>query len=194
MTGAQNRLEPRAMSQRVISGLWWLTGATVFYFSPPSFNGWRRWLLKVFGARVDRGVMIWPTVRIDQPWNLRIGEQVVVCHRVILNCQGGITIGHRTRISQYGWLCTRTRDPQHRGLPAISKPIVIGDDVWIGADAFVDAGVTVGARTVLGARASALDDLPEGVVATGNPAKAIKDREPQCGPAEDCQANHTSSN
>ena len=48
--------------------LWWIVQATLFRCSPQALYGWRRFLLRLFGAQVGRGVIIRPTVEITYPW------------------------------------------------------------------------------------------------------------------------------
>ena len=56
----------------------------------------------------------------------------------------------------------------------LSKPIVIGNDVFIGARSIILKGVTIGDRAVIGAGSVVTQDVPAGVVAAGNPCKVIK--------------------
>ena len=58
-----------------------------------------------------------------------------------------------------------------------AKEITIEDEVWLPNDVFVGPGVTVGKGVVVGARSTVLDDLPEGMICYGYPAKPIKPRE-----------------
>lgn len=56
-----------------------------------------------------------------------------------------------------------------------SSPIAIGDGVWLGGGVIVLPGVTIGENTVVGAGAVVTRDLPDGVVAVGNPARVIRE-------------------
>lgn len=56
----------------------------------------------------------------------------------------------------------------------LSKPIVIGNDVFIGARSIILKGVTIGDRAVIGAGSVVTQDVPADVVAAGNPCKVIK--------------------
>lgn len=55
-----------------------------------------------------------------------------------------------------------------------SKPITIQDDVWIGANATVCGGVTIGKGSIIGAGSVVNKDIPEGVIAVGNPCKVLR--------------------
>lgn len=153
-------------------GFWWsVVRLLLFRYSPPPFRVWRVALLRLFGAKIGRGVFVASSTRIDYPWNLTLEDGVVVCEHVIINCMGEVCIGERTRISQYSHVCAGTHDYCRRDMAIVRCPIKIGKDVWIAADAFVGPGVTIGDGGVLAARSSAFRDLPEGQICLGEPAR-----------------------
>lgn len=154
----------------------WGFAAPLFRFSPRLLWGWRRWLLRRFGAKIGPGAHICPSVRITIPWNLDIGPQSAVGDRAILYALGPITIGARVTISQGAHLCAGTHDWRRPDMALLKPPIVIGDDAWICADAFVGPGVTVGAGAVLGARGVATKDVAPWTIVAGNPAAGIGQR------------------
>jgi putative colanic acid biosynthesis acetyltransferase WcaF len=156
---------------------WATVEGTVFRLSPHNAYAWRGFLLKLFGAKIGKGVRIRRTAKIEIPWNLTIGDHSEVGDAAILYCLGPVTLGRFVTISQYAHLCAGTHETRTRRMELIRPPITIGDDVWVAADAFVGPGVTIGDRTILGARASAFHDLPSDVVAVGSPARAVKKRE-----------------
>lgn len=55
-----------------------------------------------------------------------------------------------------------------------AKPINIGENVWIGANATVLSGVTIGKNSVIGAGSVVTKDIPENVVAVGNPCRVLR--------------------
>ncbi len=63
-----------------------------------------------------------------------------------------------------------------QGLITIAKPIIIGDDVWFGRECFMLGGKQIGSHTVIGARSVISKDIPEYVVAAGNPIRVIRSR------------------
>ncbi len=63
-----------------------------------------------------------------------------------------------------------------KGFYRITQPIVIGDGAWICADVFIGPGVTVGANCVVTAGSVVGKDLPAGMVCSGNPCVAVKER------------------
>ncbi len=164
-------------SRRELAGrALWALSRPLFALSPRPLWGWRRFLLRLFGAKVGRDVHIYPTVRIAVPWTLSIGAQSAVGDRAILYDLGPLTIGERVTISQHAHLCGGTHDHRDPAFPLVKSPIVIGDDAWICADAFVGPGVTVGEKAIVAARAVAVRDVPAGSIVGGNPARVISAR------------------
>ena len=156
--------------------LWWLVQATLFAWSPQFLYGWRRFLLRLFGAKIGREVLIRPSVKVTYPWKVSIGDYAWVGDEAVLYSLGEIRIGAHTVISQKSYLCAAGHDYTSPSFDIFSKPIEIGDEVWLAADVFVAPGVCVGDGSVVGARSTVLQDLPPGKICYGNPARVIKDR------------------
>lgn len=168
---------PWTFREKLFRAIWMILGRPVFRLS---FHNWYRFranLLRLFGARIGKGVAIRPSVNVEVPWMLEIDDDATVGDFAILYCLGKIRIGKRAIVSQYAHLCAGTHDYTDHRFRLIRAPIVIGDDVWIGADVFVGPSVEVGRLSVVGARSSVYKSLPAGKVCVGNPAKPIKDRE-----------------
>jgi len=158
--------------------LWWLVQATLFRLSPQFLFGWRRWLLRLFGARVGAGVLIRPTATITYPWKVAIGDHSWVGDDVVLYSLGEIEIGAHAVISQRSYLCTGSHDIASPGFDIFAKKVTVGAEAWVAADVFVAPGVTVGEGCVVGARSSVFGDLPAGMICHGNPARPVKPRPP----------------
>lgn len=167
---------PYTLWEKVKRVLWNYGGQFVFRVSFHDWYGARNALLRLFGAKIGRSVRIRPTVSVEQPWNLEIGDNSSVGDRVILYCLGHITIGDNCSISQYAHLCAGTHDHTRPDMPLVKLPIVLEDDVWLAADVFVGPGVRIGREAVIGARSSVYKDIEGGYVYCGNPAKPMKKR------------------
>ena len=176
-TQTQPESSPWSFRGKITRALWMLVGRPLFRCSFHNWYPYRRLILRAFGARIGRGVAIRPTAHIEIPWMLDIDDHASIGDHTILYALGKIRIGKRSIISQYAHLCAGTHDYTDHTFRLLRTPITIGEDVWIGTDAFVGPGVTVGRLGVLGARSSAYRDVPEAMVAVGNPAKPIKRRE-----------------
>lgn len=160
----------------LIVQLWWITDFFFFKLSPQIMYGWRRFLLRLFGAKIGKGVIIRPTVTVTYPWKVTIGDYSWVGDNVELYSLGEIEIGSNVVISQRSYICTGSHDYTKIDFPIFAKKIVIEDEAWLATDVFVAPGVRIGKGTVVGARSSVFKDLPSGKVCIGNPAKPIKDR------------------
>lgn len=162
--------------------LWYVSYRLLWRTSPPFCRQWRNLLLQLFGAHVGRGVRIARTARVYRPWNLALGDRVVIAHRALLNCTAAVTLGDDVHVSQYAQFTSATRDYERVDMPIVSRPITVGARVWIAADAYVGPGVTIGDEAIVGARAAIHDDVPPRAVVVGNPAKVLRFRNPQTPP------------
>lgn len=153
--------------------LWEAVGQPLFRFSPRQLWGWRRALLKLFGARIAGGVHLHPSVRITVPWNLEIGEYAAVGDDVRLYNLGLIRIGRSATVSQGAHLCAGTHDYRKADMPLIKATITVGEAAWICADAFVGPDVAVGDFAIAGARAVVIRDVAAFAIVAGNPARPV---------------------
>lgn len=169
------RARPYRLSEYLLRILWGFS-SPLFRFSPRPFFGWRRVLLRLFGARIGRKAHVYPSARIYLPWNLTLGEHASIGEWVLIYNLGPITIGDRVTISHRAHLCAGTHDYQGPTLPLLRLPIEIGAEAWVCADAFVGPGVSVGEGAIVGARAVVVKNVGAWEVVAGNPAKAIKHR------------------
>ncbi|TFU03864.1 putative colanic acid biosynthesis acetyltransferase [Polymorphobacter arshaanensis] len=156
--------------------LWAVVYVLLYRPSPRPLHGWRRLLLRLFGARIGAGVHPYPRARIWAPWNLVMepGSGLaddVDCYSVAL-----IHIGREATVSQYSYLCTASHDPDVPGLPLVAAPIRIGDRAWVGADVFVAPGVSIAEGAVVGARSTVLGNVGTGEIVGGTPARFIRRR------------------
>ncbi len=145
-------------------------------WTPRQLNGWRRLILRAFGATVAPGAVVYGSARIWLPSNLWIGRGSTIGAGAIVYNQGAITIGENSIISQRVHLCSGTHDHRDPAFQLQIRPITIGDRVWIAAEAFVGPGVRVPDGVVLGARGCLFTDAEAWTVYSGNPARPIRDR------------------
>lgn len=155
---------------------WWLVDALLFRPSPQIFFGWRRWLLRLFGAHIGKGALIRPSVEITYPWKVSIGDYAWVGDHVVLYSLAEIRIGAHSVISQYSYLCTGSHDMESASYTIVAAPIVIGAQCWVASHVFVAPGVTIDDGAVVGARSAVFHDLPPAMICQGMPAKPIRPR------------------
>jgi acetyltransferase-like isoleucine patch superfamily enzyme len=109
---------------------------------------------------------------------LTIGDDFFIGVQCYLNGAAGIQIGDRVTIA-HGAMIFSDSGPNtspwlQKHYPIHGAPIIIGDDVWIGAKAMILPGVTIGNKCVIGAGSLVKENVPDGSVVAGNPAKIIK--------------------
>lgn len=151
--------------------LWWSIQGILFPLSLHNLDGFRCWLLRLFGAKIGTGVKIRPTARVTYPWKLTIGDYSWIGDDVVLYSLDKIQIGSHCAISQQCYLCTGSHDFHDLAFGLKTAPIRIGNGVWIASDCFIALGVTIGANAVIGARSSVFGNIPEGEVAWGTPCR-----------------------
>ncbi len=156
--------------------LWRFVNAIFFSKSPQLMYGWRRFLLRSFGAKIGKSAIIRPSVRITYPWKLSVGDYAWIGDYVDLYTLGDITIGRNAVVSQKSYLCTGSHDYASENFDIYQKPIVIEDGAWIATDVYIAPGVTIGRGAVIGARSSVFKNMPSGMICIGSPALPVKKR------------------
>jgi putative colanic acid biosynthesis acetyltransferase WcaF len=165
------RARPAAVVQ-----LWSLVQSTLFRWSPQFAYGFRRGLLRCFGAKIGRGALIRPTVTVTYPWKVTIGEFAWVGDNTVLYSLGEIEIGSNAVVSQMSYLCTGTHDYAQPEFPIYTKKVTVESEAWVAAGVFVAPGVTIGHGAVVGARSSVFNDMPPDMICMGHPCRPVKKR------------------
>lgn len=120
---------------------------------------------------------------IEQPFyadygiNIKIGDKFYSNHNLTILDAAEVTFGNNCFIgpncSFYTSIHPFDYKKRNEGLEQ-AKPITIGDNVWIGGSVSVLPGVHVGSNTVIGAGSIVTKDIPDNVIAVGNPCKVVK--------------------
>lgn len=173
---AGNRNTRKYSRKENIRRLMWATVYPFFRYSPRTFFGWRRLLLRLFGARIGCKVNIYNSVTIYMPWNLEIGDWSSIGEYAFIYNLGKVIIGCRCTVSHRAHLCAGTHDYIDPAMPLLKLPITVGDQAWLCTDTFIGPGVNIGEGAVVGARAVVVKDVLPWTIVTGNPAKPIKER------------------
>ena len=156
--------------------LWYFTNALFFINPAFPFRSPKPLLLRLFGARVGKGVVIHPGVNIKFPWKLSIGDHVWIGQRAWLDNIDQLTIGNNVVISQGAMIILGSHDYKKADYPTIHKPVVLEEGSWVGAVAIVTLGVRFGSHAVLSAGSVATKDLEPYTVYQGNPAQPVRER------------------
>jgi putative colanic acid biosynthesis acetyltransferase WcaF len=173
---AANRRARKYSSFELARRVSWGFGQVFFRFSPRPCFGWRRFVLRCFGANIGTQVNTYPSTRIHFPWNLAVGAWSAIGEDAFIYNLGLVTLGEKVTVSHRAQLCAGTHDYTQPDLPLLKPPIVIEDQAWICADAFVGPGVLVGEGAIIGARAVVMKNVAPWAIVAGNPATVIKKR------------------
>lgn len=128
-------------------------------------------------SRVGEGAWIEPPFYCDYGSNITLGDSVYFNFNCVILDPAPVTIGSHAQFGPAVQIYTATHPldaAERRAGPEYAKPIEIGDDVWVGGGAIICPGVRIGARSVIGAGSVVTRDIPEDVVAAGNPCRVIQ--------------------
>lgn len=156
--------------------LWYFVNALIVRASWNPFKGIKVALLRAFGAKIGKGLVIKNNVIIKSPWNLVIGDDCWIGENVWIDNLDKVTIGSNVCISQGTMLLTGNHDYTIPSMPYRNAPIVIEDGAWIGAQATICPGVTVHTNAILTVGSIATKDMEENYIYQGNPAVKIRGR------------------
>ena len=135
----------------------------------------RALIAELTGTKPNETLRLIPPFQSGFGRTLRFGHQVFVNTGCFFMDRGGITIGDNAFIGPRVQLITTnhgTAPSQRR--TTISRPIVIGKNVWLGAGVIVLPGVTIGENSIIGAGSVVTHDIPANQIAVGSPARGIK--------------------
>ena len=163
-----------ASSLKII--LWYFVNALIVRASWNPFMGIKILLLKVFGAKIGKGLVIKNNVCIKFPWKLAIGDNVWLGENCWIDNLDYVTIGNNVCISQGALLLTGNHDYTLFSFDYRNAPIVVEDGAWIGAKTVVCPGVTAKSHSILTVGSIATKDIESYGIYQGNPARKIRER------------------
>ncbi|UEG52647.1 WcaF family extracellular polysaccharide biosynthesis acetyltransferase [Mucilaginibacter daejeonensis] len=156
--------------------LWYLTKVVFFLSALPYPNKIKIIILKLFGAKVGKGVIIKPRVNIHFPWKLKLGDHVWIGEEVFILNFETTNIGNSVCISQRAFLCGGNHNYKDPAMPYRNGPITLMDGVWVGACCFIAPNVTIGADSVITAGSVVTNNIHGNGIFKGDPAVFIKNR------------------
>lgn len=162
---------------QLIRLVWSITWALCASWMPRSLgSGWKRFLLRIFGAKMGKNSNVYSSTKIYYPANLIMGNNTCLASDVECYNVAPVILEDNVTVSQGAYLCTASHDIEDPMHQLITAPIVLKDQAWIGARAFIGMGVTIGQGSVVGATASVYKNVEPWTVVGGNPARLLKER------------------
>ena len=156
--------------------LWYITNHLIFNVFIPFPSSLKSFILRLFGAKIGKKVVIKPQVNIKYPWFLSIDDNTWIGENVWIDNLAQVTIGKNCCLSQGAMLLCGNHDFKKESFDLIVKEIVLEDGVWIGAKTVVCPGVKCYSHALLTVGSIATKDLKPYTINKGNPALPIKER------------------
>jgi maltose O-acetyltransferase len=150
----------------------------LFNSSTEEQQDYRKILLKQLFKSTGDNIYIEPPFRTDYGCNTSIGENFYANYDCIIIDVCSVTIGRNVFFAPRVCIYTAAHPIDaaiRNSLLEFGKPVSIGDDVWVGGNVVINPGVKIGSNVVIGSGSVVVKDIPDGVIAAGNPAKVIRE-------------------
>ena len=159
-----------------IIGAWYLVNRAFFKSFFP-YYGPKRFLLRLFGAKVGQGLIIKPHVSIKYPWNLVVGSHVWIGEEVWIDNLAKVTLKDTCCGSQGALLLCGNHNYKKSTFDLVTGEITLEEGAWAGAKTVVCPGVRLGSHSLLTVGSIATSSLEPFWIYQGNPAIKLKPRE-----------------
>ena len=180
-SGYNPKNDKKKLSGKLHRFLWVMVESTLFRYSPFICYGWRRFLLRCFGAKIAKSATVGRLARIEAPWNLVMGERSMICNNTWIMCYAPVTIGEQALVGEYARVLTGSHITNSKSYKGISSGVEIGANSWIASCAILSSGgyktLKIGEGAIVGVGSVVLRNVKPMTIVMGNPAKYIADRE-----------------
>lgn len=149
---------------------------TFFLTAIPYPYRFKAWLLRLYGAKIGKGVVLKPRLNIHLPWKLEVGDNTWIGEEASILSFEKISIGNNVCISQRAFICAGNHDFRQPSMTYRNAPIVLKDGCWIGSSVFIGPGITIETDTIVMAGTVVSKSLPANSIYKGNPSIYIKPR------------------
>lgn len=161
---------------KLVVFIWYIVNVLFFINPLNPFSIIKVFLLRLFGARIGKEVVLKPGVNIKYPWKLNIGNNVWIGEGVWIDNLAQVNIGDHVCISQGAMLLCGNHDYSKTTFDLMVGAITLEEGVWIGAQSVVCPNVHCHSHAVLAVQSVATKDLDAYTIYQGNPAKAVRKR------------------
>lgn len=134
-------------------------------------------ILKKLLGKMGSNVYMCGPIWFDYGYNLEVGDNFFANHNFVVLDTAKVKIGNNVFIATNVNITTAGHpidtETRNTGLE-YAYPVTIGDNVWIGSNVCILPGVTIGSNVVIGAGSIVNRDIPDNVVAVGNPCRVLR--------------------
>ncbi len=126
---------------------------------------------------MGENVTILPPFHCDYGSNIKVGDNFFANYNLVVLDVGEVTFGNNVFIAPNVSVYTAGHPVHYLARNSMYEygiPVSVGDNVWIGGNVVICPGVKIGSGSVIGAGSVVLRDVPENVIAAGNPCRVIR--------------------
>ena len=156
--------------------LWFFCNAFILQNKYNPFSGLKITFLKLFGAKIGKGVVLKQSISVKYPWKLTIGNYSWIGENVWIDNLDEVIIGNNVCISQGALLLCGNHNYKTSTFDLMIGKITLEDGVWIGAKSIVTQNVICFSHSILAVNSVANSNLEAFSIYKGNPAIKVRDR------------------
>ncbi len=164
-------------SNRTIAGrslsvqlLWTLAGSLLLRNSWLPGSRWRVLLLRIYGAKLGKNVVIKTGVRVKYPWKLQVGDSSWIGEDCWIDNMAEVTLGSNVCLSQACYLCTGNHDWSDPAFSMFAKGITLEDGSWLASRCTLGPGISIGRNAIAAIGSVIWKSIPPSEIHGGNPA------------------------
>jgi putative colanic acid biosynthesis acetyltransferase WcaF len=161
---------------RLVTILWYFTNILFFINPLNPISSLKVFLLRLFGAKIGKGVLIKPCVNIKYPWKLSIDDYSWIGENVWIDNLNDVSIGKNVCISQGAMLLTGNHNYKKTTFDLMIGTITLEEGSWIGAKSLVGPNVVCKSHSILAINSVTTQDLEPYIIYQGNPAQKVRQR------------------
>jgi len=164
---------------KVNDGIWEKNREVLEQFNSFSYKDYKKGLallIDLFG-HLEEDAVITPPFYCDKGPQIFIGKHFYANTGLVILDEAKVTIGDNVFLAPRVNIYTATHplDASVRNTELeYALPVTIGNDVWIGGNTVINPGVTIGSNVVIGSGSVVTKDIPDGVIAVGNPCRVLR--------------------
>jgi putative colanic acid biosynthesis acetyltransferase WcaF len=159
-----------------IEALWYFLGLPIIRCHLIPSSALRCVILRMFGAKIGKGVYIKPGLRVKFPWYLSVGDHSWLGEDLWIDNLATVTIEPHCCLSQGAYLCTGNHDWESVNMRLFRRPITCQRGCWVGAKAILCPGVVVGPGAIVTVGSVVTKNVPAMEIHSGVPAQYVRHR------------------